>query len=322
MHIFRKTKAVAALLLGLLLISGCAHKEQPQVQEKPKSINITYVKAPLNVPSILEKRMGLFEKEFGKDSIDIQYSDIMAGPKQMEAMAAGSIDFAHCLGGPSAILAAANGVDLKIIGMYSRAPKAFVLMAKRQDIVCVRDLKGKKVAGPKGTVLHQLLLAALAKNNMTADDVEFISMDIPNAIAGLMNGSIDAALAAGPDVLKAQESGARIITTGEGLVDATIVTAVRGEFLRQHPDLVKRFIKVHQETLAYYKNHPDEAMKETAEETGLSLAAVQEMAPWYDFDMTIKPSDIQELKNMQEFLKQNGMLTKTVDIESIIAKID
>jgi sulfonate transport system substrate-binding protein len=290
------------------------------VPEKPKTINITYVKAPLNVPSIVEKKMGVFEKEFGKDNIAVAFPEITAGPKQTEAMAAGSVDFAHCLGGTAAILAAANGVDLKIIGIYSRAPKAFVLLAKDGKLQSIKDLKGKKVAGPKGTVLHQLLLTALDKNGLKVDDVQFIAMDIPGAVAALMNGSVDAALAAGPDALKAELAGARIMTTGEGLVEATIVTAVRGEFLRKHPDLVKRFIEVHRSSLDYIKKNQDEALALTAAETGLTSEMVKQMYPWYDFDASIRPADIQELKLTQDFLLNNGMLTKSINLEQIIAQ--
>ena len=185
------------------------------------------VSTPLNVPSIVEKKLGLLEKEFAKDKIAVQYPEITVGSKQTEAMAAGSLHFAHALGGTSAILAAANGVDLKIIAIYSRAPKAFVVLTKGDKIQKVSDLKGKKVAGPKGTILHQLILAALAKEGLKPDDIQFVSMDLPSSAAALMNGSVDAALSAGPDAIRAEKAGARILTTGEGLVEATIVTAVR-----------------------------------------------------------------------------------------------
>ena len=323
MCLLKKGKFLLITLLGtMIVLSGCAREPQTAAPEKPKTINITYVKAPLNVPSIVEKKMGVFEKEFGKDNIAIAFPEISAGPKQTEAMAAGSVDFAHCLGGTAAILAAANGVDLKIIGIYSRAPKAFVLLAKDGKLQSIKDLKGKKVAGPKGTVLHQLLLTALDKNGMKADDVQFLSMDIPGAVAALMNGSVDAALAAGPDALKAELAGARIMTTGEGLVEATIVTAVRGEFLRKHPDLVKRFMQAHRSTLDYIKKNQDEALAFTAEETGLTSEMVKRMYPWYDFDASIRPADIQELKLTQDFLLNNGMLTKSINLEQIIAKVE
>ena len=324
----KKTTKLLAGLVAILLFAfaaGCGSAPAtPSAPAKPaaanpKSISLTYVKAPLNVPSIVEKKLGLLEKEFAKDKIAVQYPEITVGSKQTEAMAAGSLDFAHALGGTSAILAAANGVDLKIIAIYSRAPKAFVVLTKGDKIQKVSDLKGKKVAGPKGTILHQLILAALAKEGLKPDDIQFVSMDLPSSAAALMNGSVDAALSAGPDAIRAEKAGARILTTGEGLVEATIVTAVRGEFLQKHPDLVKRFLKTHAAAIEHMRSKPDEVLAMTAAETGLPADTVKLMLPMYDFSPTVKPSDIAELKRTQEFLLQNGMLKKSIEIEKMIA---
>ena len=321
------SRLCGALLFAavFLLLAGCAKTSAPATTPaspaaaKPGAITITYVKAPLNVPSILEKKLASFEKEFGKDNIKVSYPEITVGSKQTEALAADSLDFAHCLGGTSAILAAANGVDLKIISMYSRAPKAFVVLVKGTAIRNIADLKGKKVAGPKGTILHQLILAALAKNGLRPDDIQFVSMDLPSSAAALMNGSVDAALSAGPDAIRAEKAGARVLTTGEGLVEATIVTAVRGEFLQKHPDLVKRFLKTHTAAIEHMRSKPDEVLAMTAAETGLPAETVKLMLPLYDFSPTIKPSDIAELKRTQDFLLQNGMLKKSIEIEKMLA---
>ena len=324
----KKTTKLLAGLVAILLFAfaaGCGSAPAtPSAPAKPaaanpKSISLTYVKAPLNVPSIVEKKLGLLEKEFAKDKIAVQYPEITVGSKQTEAMAAGSLDFAHALGGTSASLAAANGVDLKIIAIYSRAPKAFVVLTKGDKIQKVSDLKGKKVAGPKGTILHQLILAALAKEGLKPDDIQFISMDLPSSAAALMNGSVDAALSAGPDAIRAEKAGARVLTTGEGLVEATIVTAVRGEFLQKHPDLVKRFLKTHTAAIEHMRSKPDEVLAMTAAETGLPAETVKLMLPLYDFSPTIKPSDIAELKRTQDFLLQNGMLKKSIEIEKMLA---
>ena len=324
----KKTTKLLAGLVAILLFAfaaGCGSAPAtPSAPAKPaaanpKSISLTYVKAPLNVPSIVEKKLGLLEKEFAKDKIAVQYPEITVGSKQTEAMAAGSLDFAHALGGTSAILAAANGVDLKIIAIYSRAPKAFVVLTKGDKIQKVSDLKGKKVAGPKGTILHQLILAALAKEGLKPDDIQFISMDLPSSAAALMNGSVDAALSAGPDAIRAEKAGARVLTTGEGLVEATIVTAVRGEFLQKHPDLVKRFLKTHTAAIEHMRSKPDEVLAMTAAETGLPAETVKLMLPLYDFSPTIKPSDIAELKRTQDFLLQNGMLKNSIEIEKMLA---
>lgn len=285
------------------------------------TINISYVKLPLNVPSILEKKLELFEKEFGRDRIKVAFPEIIEGPKMTEALAAGSLDFCNALGGTSAILAAANGVDLKIIGVYSRAPKAFTIVAADARIQTVADLKGRKVGGPKGTILHQLLLAALAKQGLKGEEVAFVNLGIAQAVSALLSGSVDAALVAGPAVPKALENGAHLVTTGEGLLSATIVMAVSGEFLTRHPDLVERYLKVHNESLRYMKEHPDEVYQLAAEETGISLDDVRKMYPWYDFNPVIAAADLADLEKTQNFLVRNGLLTQSIDLRTIITNM-
>lgn len=324
----RFVSVVVLLMLASLLLVGCSEKKsepQPKAEEakapQVEKLKISYVKLPLNVPSIVEKKLNLFEKEFAEDKIEVTFPEITEGPKMTAALASGSLDFCNALGGTSAILAAANGVDLKIIGMYSRAPKAFTIMAKDPTIKSVADLKGKKVAGPKGTILHQLLLASLAQNNLKPEDVDYINMPIPSSVSSMQAGNVDAALIAGPAVPKALASGARILTTGEGLLDATIVIATSNEFLKNYPDLVKRYLKVHEESLQYMKDKPDEVYQLAAEETGISLDEVKQMYGWYDFNPTITDKDLQDLEKTQDFLVQNEMLTKKIDIKQLIAEV-
>ena len=57
-----------------------------------------------------------------------------------------------CPGRDQCYPAKANGIDLTVVGVYSRAPEAFMIMTKDPSIQSVKDLKGKKIAGPKGTI--------------------------------------------------------------------------------------------------------------------------------------------------------------------------
>jgi sulfonate transport system substrate-binding protein len=285
-------------------------------------LKVTYVKAPLNIPSIVDKNNQTIAKGFEKDGTKVSFPEITSGAKQTEALAAGSLDIASCLGGTSAILAASNGADVKVVGIYSRAPKAFNIMVKDPAIKTAADLKGKRVAGPKGTILHQILAAALVKEKLTLKDVEFRSVNsIPPAVNALLTGEVDAALVAGAEVLRAQRAGARILANGEGLVNATIVVGVSGKFLKDHPEAVKKFMALHQESIDFMKKNPDKAFEFTAKETGLSTDDVKLMAPWYDFSTAITEKDIKDLEETQDFLLANEMQKKKIDIKSMLAKV-
>ena len=295
---------ITILTLATASLAGCAKKNNG---EKLSEINLTYVKSPLNVPSIIQKQDDLFGKEFKKDNIKVNFHEITTGPEQTQALAAGEIDFLHALGGTSALIAASNGVELKILNTYSRSPKGFMILTNNNSIKSAADLVGKKVAGPKGTILHQVLISALDKEGLSMDDVEFVNMGIPEASAALSDGSVDAALIAGPAALKAMKSGSKLVANGEGLVDGIIVTAVSTDFAEKHPEIVERFMKVEKETLEYVNNNFDEAMEKVAKEVDLSLEETKELYAWYDFSLDITDKDISSLEDTQDFLIKNKL---------------
>lgn len=317
----KRVGIILSLILMMTSFVGCSSNSEDKVENDVKqNVSITYVKSPLNVPSIVEKNKKMFEKNFGENDCTVNYSDLTTGPEQTQALASGDIQFLNAVGGTSVILSAANGADIKIMSIYSRSPKAFKIISKDDSIKSAEDLKGKKIGGPKGTILHELLTAYLAKSDMKQDDVKFINMGIPDAMAALTSGEIDAALMAGPAAYNLEKDGYNIVTNGEGLTEATIVTATSQKFYDEHPNLVKVFLETQKETTKYMNDNYDEIIKITAKETELSEEAVKEMYPLYDFNSEIKDSDIAALKNTEKFMKDNNMIENDVNIDDLILK--
>jgi len=283
-----------------------------------EKIGITYVKSPLNIPSIIDKDKGFFKKAFDKYSLPVEYFELTAGPKQTQALAAGSLQFLNCVGGTSVILAASNGADIKIINAYSRAPKAFMIFSKDKKAKLAKDLKGKKIIGPKGTILHELLVRYLQKAGLSLKDVEFISAGIPQSLAALNNGSADFALLAGPAAYNAQKDGFSVLTTGEGYINPVIVVATSGKFYEKNKKLVEVFKNTQKQILNFLSKNEEESLKLTAKETGLSLEAVKQMYPMYNFDNTLTKQDIKSLEQTQDFMFENKMLQKKIDIKKLV----
>lgn len=324
-------KFMGYLTTGVLLASvlgGCAQKqpdasslEGTQVQQETGEqgiLSVTYVKAPLNVPSIVEKEKGIFAGQFEEKGFGVAYSDLTTGPEQTQALASGDIQFLNAVGATSVILSASNGADIKIISMYSRSPQAFKLFSADDTIQSPEDLRGKKVAGPKGTILHELLAAYLKSAGMTEADIEFLAMGIPDSQAALAGGSVDAALLAGPTAYQMEKDGFHVVTDGEGLTDATIVTATSQKFQKEHPDLVEAFLQAQKETLDFMEGNYEEAVAMTAKETELDEEAVKEMYELYDFDMEIRDSDIQAMEETAQFMLDTGMIEQEVDIQGLL----
>ncbi|MGE4299300.1 MAG: ABC transporter substrate-binding protein [Desulfovibrionaceae bacterium] len=310
-----------SLLVVCALLAGAAVPVHAADAAAVKEIGITYVKFPLNVPAIVACKKGLYEKEFGPDGITVTHPELTAGPKQTQALAAGSVQFASVLSSTSAIVARANGIDLKVIAVFARAPKAFNIMAIDPAIKTVADLKGKIVAGAKGSLLNQLLFAALAKAGLAPSDIQFVNMPSSQAKAAVLGGSAAAALVAGPGVPAVEAAGGRVIANGDGLVEGVIVVAVSGDFLNQHPDLVKRYLAVHDAALRFMREQPEETCALVAAETKLGVDDVKRMLPWYDFNPAITARDTQDLEATQDFLLDNGMIEKKIAIADLVATV-
>ena len=69
-------------------------------------LTVTYVTSPLNVPTIIEKDQGIFEKELG---VPVEYAELTSGADQTQALASGDVQVLYAVGATSVILSAANG---------------------------------------------------------------------------------------------------------------------------------------------------------------------------------------------------------------------
>lgn len=312
------TRLRLASVLFLLLAATAWPAAVRAGQAVPETLTLTYVKFPLNAPLIIAKSLGLYEKEFAVNGTKVQWADLTAGPKQIQAMAADSVQFASAISADSVLAAKANGLDVAVFGVFSRAPGAFSIMVKNQDIKTVADLKGRTVAGPKGSLMHQLLASALKKNGLEPNDIEFVNMPAAQALSTLLSGGVDAALVAGTGRVKAEAEGARVLANGQGLVKGVILMAAMRPFLAAHPDLAARYLKVHGQALAFLRDKPEEAMALIASETGVTVKDVLALLPDYDFAPEITRDDIADLEATRDFLAHQALLRNPVDPKTLI----
>ncbi len=315
----KKTPILLLLFAIIMVFHVACASELPENDAKytVDTITMTYVKAPLNVPSIVEKVRASFEGAYSELGLDFAYSELTSGADQTAALASGDIQILNAVGGTSVILSYANGADIKIIGMYSTSPKAFCLYSADDSIRSPGDLLGKTIAGPKGTNLHELLASYLSSADMTIDDVDFISMDIPSTFAALESGSVDCALLAGPIAYNCSAAGYNLVTDGDGYIDGTILTATRQDFYDSNEDIIDTFLDVQQDTLSFIEKNHGDAMAMAAEETGLDLGVVEEMFTLYDFRVNVTESDIVSLQRTADFMFNSGLIETEVDVSSL-----
>jgi len=172
----------------------------------------------------------------------------------------------------------------------------------------IRSLKRKKVAGPKGTVLNQLVVAALAAENMTLDDIQYLNMDLPTARAAMLAGQVDAATLAGAHATQVENAGGRAIVNGEGLIAPTTVIGTSRKFAAANPELLKAYFEAHMKALEFMRDHQQEALAIAAQDQDISIEEARKQFALYDFDPKMTDTDVSNLEADQDFMIKAGML--------------
>lgn len=312
------------LSLIFLLLSGCGLQKASSLKmssaSKPTVINASYATRPINVPAIVALDQQLFEKEYKKEGMEFKWTEIGAGPAQLEALASKSIDISTSMNYVSAILAKANGADIKVIAGYSQFPKAIGIVGRADlGMKSIADLKNKKIALQKGTMLHEFLMKVLEKEGMGVNDLEIIAMESTDAVPAILSGQIDAAILPEPLLSKVLASKkANIIQTAEGFISGQTFIVARGQFVRDNPELVKKFIKIHEESIEWAENNKDEFYSIASKQLNLDPSGIKALYPKFIFKTQIDESVIKELKESAQFLQNNGFLKPSVDINQLL----
>lgn len=283
-----------------------------------ETLKISYVKAPFNLQMMVMKEQQLLEKAMQNFGVDVQWLEINSGAKQAQALASGDLDIGGVMNTTSVIMANGEGNPVKIIAGVARPSDVFAIVGAKNGVTTIADLKGKTIAGPKGTVLHQLLVAALAKEGMSIKDVKFMQMDIPQAYAALQSGNVDAALLAANFVINAEHEQAKVITTATGLVTPILVMTSSEKFLEKHPDWVKAVVAAHNAAWQWIENNPQEAIALGAKLQGISMEDAQKLYDWTHFTQRLNADDLQSMQSDMEFMLQNEMMRNPIDIKPLV----
>jgi sulfonate transport system substrate-binding protein len=246
-------RGLTAVLAVALLAPGAALAADPV-----KEIRVDW--ATYNPVSMVMKDNGLLEKEFEKDGIRIRWVQSAGSNKALEFLNAGSIDFGSTAGS-AALVAKINGNPIKSIYVYSQPEWTALVTAKDSKISKIEDLKGQRVAVTRGTDPHIFLVRALQSVGLSEKDIKPVLLQHPDGATALKRGDVQAWAGLDPMMAAAEvEDGARLFYRNKDANTWGILN-VREQFLKDHPDLVQRVLKVYEEARKFSLANYDEMKK-------------------------------------------------------------
>jgi len=207
----------------------------------------------------MTKDAGLFEK-YG---LDVSLIYISGSSKIVQAMLAKEIPISE-IAIPAVIQANQAGADLVMLAGPNHKPGQKLMV--KPTIKKPEEVKGKKLGVTRfGTSDDFLLRYLLNQWGIQADrEVALLQMGgSPEILAGLGAGGIDGGVLSSPLHLRAQKLGFNLLVDlsaiGVDYQGAGVVTT--RSYVREHPEIIRAYLKAYVEGLARYKNDKEFSLK-------------------------------------------------------------
>ncbi len=266
--------AAAALFAGFAsaILSGCDTGEGKTAAKStgPVTVRVAFFPNLTHAAALYGTGTGSFQKAFG-ESATIEERVFTAGPAEIEALFAGEVDLGYIGPGPAINgYLKSDGDALKII---SGAASGGAALVARGDvpIKSVADLAGKTVSVPQkgGTQdlsLHHAIKSAGLLPKDKGGNVTILDFAPADTLNQFQQKRIDAAWVPEPWVTRLEkETGAKVVADERTLWKngkfSTAVVVVRSAFLKEHPELVAKFLAAHRAAVAAINADPDAARK-------------------------------------------------------------
>ncbi|MEQ1697916.1 MAG: ABC transporter substrate-binding protein [Hyphomicrobiaceae bacterium] len=238
--------------------------------------NITHVQA-LVAHHLSRSGKGWFEQRLGPD-VKIEWFVFNAGPSAVEAIFANSIDLTYI--GPSPAInayAKAKGEEIRIVSGAVNGGAALVVQPDL-NAKNAADFRGRKIATPQlgntqDVSARSWLKAGGLKITQTGGDAFVLPTANPDQLSLFKQKQLDGVWTVEPWVSRLE-----LEAQGKVLVDetesVTTVLVSRAKFLQTQRELVRKFVRAHEELSDWIKANPDEAQRIVGEEIAAETRSV------------------------------------------------
>lgn len=172
------------------------------------------------------------------------WSEFPAAAPLVEALNAGAID-TGLVGDAPFTFGAAAGVPAKAIAATRQNQDGLAILVPKDSAVrSLQDLAGKRIATGRGSIGHQLVLAALEAAKLPADTVRLVFLLPADAKAAYSSGAVEAWSTWEPYVSQEEVlAGSRRIVDGNGITPGLSFQAARDDAIASRRPELEDFVR-------------------------------------------------------------------------------
>ena len=169
---------------------------------------------------------------------------------------------------------------------------------------------------PIGTEAHLLLAKILAEEGLTLRDVQLVNLLVPDGVAALQGGQVDAAMVVEPAMSRLSQSGSIIILRdGAGLISGLTLSVTRADMAESAP--IEAFKRAHARSLDYLNLNYEQALLLAGSALNLPAEIVDMVAQKYVFSGELTEKHRIELAETIQFLHEEGLIRQRLAVQDL-----
>lgn len=250
---------------------------------------------------------------FNAEGLDVAIQPHATGRAALDAVSAVQADLATAAETPF-MFAVMKGQPVSIVATISAAAKDHGVIARKdRGIATLADLKGKRVGVTLGTSGHFLLDFLLPGHGTQSREVQIADLKPQEIVDGLLSGRVDAAVTWNPhldELQKALGENGLVFYGGRGF-RVTFNVAARQDFIRQHPEAMKKLMRALLRAETFSAERPEDARTVVARATGTDRAEVSAAWPDYQFQVKLDQELLTLLEDQSRWAIKNRYVATT-----------
>jgi NitT/TauT family transport system substrate-binding protein len=298
--------SLALLAFIALTITGC----QPQKQAgSPEKITIAYAES--TGASLVH--IAIAKGYFAEEGLDATLQFHSTGKTALDAVVEGKADLATVSDTPI-MFAVMNNKKITTIAVVSTSNRNIAILARKdRGIFRPADLKGKTIGVMKGTIGDFFVDNFLSTQGIDRKKVTSIDLT-PNEMAvALSTGRVDAVAIWHPVLIKLQKKlGNNKVQSfyGEKFYYFALGVTALQDFVKQHPEVVKKFLRALIKAETFAKQYPQESRRLVAGFIKIDETLLDEIWNIYNYRVTLDQAFLMDLEDQTRWAIKNRFTTR------------
>lgn len=301
---------LAALAVIVFSAAGCQQQAGP-----PETITIAYTETTSSALIHTAIAKGYFTEE----GLDATPQSHAFGIPALNAVIEGKADLATVADTPI-MFAVMGGKKITTIAVISTSNRNIAILARKdRGISWPADLRRKTIGVTRGSISDFFADTFLSAHGIDRKQVTIIDLKPEEIAAALSIGKVDAVSTWNPILTQLQKDlGNRGRTFySETLYTLTLCVTARQDFVQQHPESVKKFLRALIRAETFVEQHPEESRRLVSKFVKTDVALLDEIWDIYNFRVTLDQALLVNLEDQTRWALKNR-LTKRQDMPNYL----